>query len=87
MTIRQIALRLAHGQFSVGVSNRGAAFGLRQHDGVRLCRNNGVEVGIGQASLQAVDAYDQIRPRRSRTGFLQKRRRALPGAGFAVERD
>ena len=85
MAIRQIALRLAHRKLGVGVNDRGAAFSLREHNGVRFCRYDRIEIGVGQAGLQAVDAHDQIRPRGSRGGLLEKRRRALPRARLAVE--
>ena len=60
--------RLAHGELGVGVNDGGAAFGLRQHDGVRLRRRDGIEVGVGEAGCEPVDPHEEIGPRCGRDG-------------------
>ena len=77
MAVGQAAHRLAHGELGVGMDDGRAAFRLRQHDGVRFRRRDGVEIGIGQAGLQAVDAHHQIRPRGAGIAVFEKRRRAV----------
>ena len=84
MAVGKVVDRLAHGEFGVDMDDRGAAFRLRQHDGVRLCRRDGIEIGIGEAGLQAVHAHQQIGPRLCRHGLFQKRRRAFPGPRLAL---
>ena len=71
MTVRQIVLRLAHRELGVGMSDGRAAFSLREHDGIRICRYHRVEVGVGQAGLQAVDTHEQTRPRAAATASLR----------------
>jgi hypothetical protein len=69
------------------VNDRGAAFGLRQHDRVGLGGHNGVKIGVGEASLQTIDPHQEIGPRRCCRRFLEERGRALPGLRLAVERN
>ena len=41
--------------------HRGAAFGLGEHDGVGLAGHHRVEVGVGHAGVEAVDAHQKPR--------------------------
>ncbi len=88
MAVGQAVDRLAHRELGVGMNDGGAAFGLRQHDGVGLCRRDRVEIGVGQAGLQAVDAHhhDTAAPR-CRHRVLEKGGRAAARARLAVGRD
>ena len=53
--VGQPAGRLAHRELGVEMRDRAAAFRLRQHDRVRLGGDDGIEIGVGEAGLQAVD--------------------------------
>ena len=61
---------LAHRELGVGMDDGRAAFRFRQHDGVGPARRDRVEIGVGQAGMQAVDAHDEIRPRPDRRSLL-----------------
>jgi hypothetical protein len=69
------------------VHDRRAAFRFRQHDGVGLCRHDGIEIGIDKGCLQSVHAHQDIRPRCRRHGIFEKRRRALACACLGVGSD
>ena len=56
-------MRLARRELGVGVDHGRAAFRLRQQDRVRSRRHDGVEVGVGEAGRERVDAHEQARPR------------------------
>ena len=87
MAVRQAGDRLAHGELGVGVHNGRAAFCLWQHDGVGLCRHDGVEIGVDKTGLQPVHAHQDIRPRGRGHCTFQKRRGTLAGARFAIMGD
>jgi hypothetical protein len=87
VAVRQIVLRLAHRKLGVGVNDRGAAFCFRQHDRVRLCWCNRIEVGVDQPGLQAVDPHHEVGSCRIRHRLFDKRRGGLARARLAVERD
>ena len=80
-------MRFARGELGVGMDDRRAAFRLRQQDRIRLRRHDGVEVGVGQAGRDAVDAHQQARALRLRHRRLEKRRRARARGVLAVGRD
>ena len=52
-----------------------SAFGSMTASG--FAAHDGIEIGVGEAGLQAVDAHEEIGPRRCRHRLLEKRRRAL----------
>ncbi len=51
--------RLARGQLGIEMRDRGAALGLGQHDRVGTSGHDRVEIGIGQPSLERIDAHHQ----------------------------
>ena len=68
-----------------------AAFSLRQHDGVGPRRHDGVEIGVGEAGIQAVDAHEKIRPGAVAAVSLRNaaalcRARALPSSAIESSR-
>ena len=77
----------ARRELGVGMDDRRAAFRLRQQDGVRARRHDGVEVGVGQAGRDAVDAHQQARALRLRHRALEKCGRAGARRVLAVVRD
>ena len=79
--------RLARREFCVDLHDSWAALRLRQHDGIGTRRHHGVEIGIGEAGRERVDAHQETRSRRSRQRCLQKRRCARPRRVLAVGRD
>ena len=83
----QAVQRLARGELGVEMDDGLAAFGLRQHDRVRAAGNDRVEIGVGQAGVERVDAHEEARARRARRVVLQKGQRRLPRARLALGRD
>ena len=61
----------------------GAAFRLGKHDGVGLAGDNGIEVGVGHAGVEAIDAHEQARPLLGGPRALEKiQRRGAGGRSF-----
>ena len=58
---RQAGDGLARGQLGVEMDDRLAAFGLGKQHRVRPACHDGVEIGVGHAGVEAVDAHQQAR--------------------------
>jgi hypothetical protein len=69
------------------MNDRGPAFRLWQHDCIRLCRRNRIEIGVDQSGLQAVHPHYQIRPLRICHRIFEKSRGGVARARFAVQSD
>ena len=78
---------LARGELGVEMGDGRAAFGFRKQNGVGLARHHGVEIGVGHAGLEAVDAHQ----RRGRSflplALLRNRQRRLPRHVLALGRN
>ena len=86
--VGQAGQRLAGRELGVGMHDAGAAFRLRQHDGVGPRRHHGIEVGIGEAGREAVDAHQEARPGRAAArGRAEKGGRRVARRRLALRRD
>ena len=64
-----------------------AAFGFGKQNGVGLARHNGVEIGIGQAGVEAVDAHQEARALCLRLHGLEEFQRGRARLRLAFRRD
>ena len=64
-----------------------AAFSLRQHDGVRPAGHDDVEIRVGEASLQSVDAHHQQWTFCDRLNLLQVCERDVARLALALGRN
>ena len=72
--VGQAVDRLARGDLGVAMDHRRAAFGLREHDAVGTAGHHGVEVVVGQAGGEPVDAHVDARALFRPAWPLSKRR-------------
>ena len=79
--------RLAHREAGVCLHDGGAALRLRQHDGVGTRRHHSIEIGVGKAGRERVDAHQQPGPHRPPGCLLHEGPRACPRRALAVGRD
>jgi len=64
-TLGQACDRLARQKLRIGTNDIGAAFCLRQHDGVGTRGHDRVEIGVGKTGRKSVDANQEARAARS----------------------
>ncbi len=64
-----------------------AAFRLGKHDGVGLAGDDRIEIGIGHAGVEPVDAHQQARALFGRAGTFQKIQRRGARLFLALGRD
>ena len=69
------------------MGDAGAAFGLGKQNGVGLSRHNGVEIGVGHAGVEAVDAHQQARALRLRLRGLEEFQRGGARLRLALGHD
>ncbi len=87
MAFLQSRDRLARGELGVGMNHRSAAFGLGQQDGVWRGRHDGVEIGVGEAGRNRIDAHQQARAPLASDCRLEEIRRARARLRLAIGRD
>ena len=69
------------------MNNARSSFGFRKDNGVRPAGDDGIEVGIGHACVEAIDAHEQARALLGGAGFLEKRERRFACGRFALRND
>jgi len=69
------------------MNNARSSFGFGEDNGIRPSGDDGIEVGIGHACVEAIDAHEQTRALFGGTGFLEKRERRFACGRFALRND
>ncbi len=77
----------ARGQLGVEMRHARAAFRLRKQNRVRRAGNDGVEIGVGHAGVEAVDAHQQARALFLRLRGLEVFKRGGARVSLALGRD
>src|SRR5215472_3558918 len=86
-TLGQTRDRLTRQKLRIGTNDIGAAFCLRQHDGVGTRGHDGVEIGVGKTGRKSVDANEEARAVRSFGGTRDESRRPYARIGLALRRN
>ena len=85
--VGQAVDRLARGDLGVAMDDGRAAFGLGKHDAIGTARHDGVEVVVGQAGGQSVDAHVKARALLRALASFRKRQRGGARLGLVLRRD
>ncbi len=83
----QAGLGFARGQLGVDFGDGGRALGFRKQYGIRLARHDGVEIGVGHAGVEPVDAHQQARALLGGDDFVEEFERGGARHVLALGRD
>ena len=75
------------GELCVEMNNARSSFGFGKDNGIRPAGDDGIEVGIGHACVEAIDAHEQARALFGGAGLLEKLERRVRGGRFALRND
>ncbi len=85
--VGEVVLGFVNGEFGAELLHAGAAEALGQYDRVRRLGHDGLEIGVGEAAGERIDAHDQARAGRAPARLAQESGGGRASGGLGGRRD